>query len=343
MEDPVKRVLESQVVADAPGRPRWSIVIPCFRSGPWLLELVEAIESEAAPWLADLELILVDDDSGDDATWPAIEKAAARHPWVRGLQLQFNVGQFRALTAGLAASRGDWVVTMDDDWQTHPRELPKLFAAAAAHPELDAIIGRYPAKHHSRARNLGTRLVGWIQDTVYDRPAGLETTSYRILGRALVDTIAANRSVDPSFPAIILRSTRRIMNIDLEHAPRRAGRSGYSWARLVELVAAQIFNASTFPLRVVSLLGITVSLASVAFGAWSFGKWLNGTIQEPGFTTIVLLITLLLGVVLLALGVIGEYLIRVVIEVRGTPRYVVRSTTEVSKAGDAAYGDGTQG
>ena len=309
-------------------RPQWSIVIPCYRSGGWLAELVKEIVAHAGDRADALEIVLVDDASPDRETWPAIQQIAREHDFVRGLRLQFNVGQYRALMAGLEAARGDWVVPMDDDFQTHPSELPRFFEAALAHPEMDAIIGRYPAKRHGPVRNAGSRLFGRIQQGLYDRPADLETTSYRILSRPLVDTLVASRVVDPVFPSIILSSTRRLMNIDIEHHARAHGTSGYSLSRLVGIVLGQIFDGSAIPLRAVSLLGLAVSAGSVAFGVYSFFSWLRGTIQEPGFTTLVLLLTFLSGTILLSLGVMGEYVMRLVVQLSGTPRYVVRSSTD---------------
>lgn len=315
-------------------RPQWSIVIPCYRSGDWIPELLGRIHAALGQRHGLGEIILVDDASPDRTTWPAIEKAAAEHPWVRGIGLQFNVGQYRALMAGLAESRGQWVVTMDDDLQTPPEELQKLFQAATEYPEMDAIIGRYAVKRHSRLRNLGTRLVARVHAVVYDSPPGLETTSFRIMNRLLVDALCADRSTDPVFPSIILRNTRRILNVEVEHAPRTRGQSGYSLSRMVDIVLTQVFNASTMPLRFVSLLGLTVSIAALAFGAYSFVAWLRGLILEPGFTTLVLLISLLGGLILLSVGVIGEYLIRVVTESGGAPRYIVRARAGESRRED---------
>ncbi|MEM9177186.1 MAG: glycosyltransferase [Myxococcota bacterium] len=331
-------------------RPAWSIVIPCYRSGAWLADLVKEIAANAGDRLPALEIVLVDDASPDTETWPAIERIAREHAFVRGLRLQFNVGQYRALMAGLEASRGDWVVTMDDDFQTHPSALPRFFEAALAHPGMDAIIGRYPEKRHGALRNAGSRLFARLQERIYDRPRDLETTSYRILSRPLVDTLVASRGIDPVFPSIILTSTRRLMNIDIEHHPRAHGDSGYAFSRLVEIVLSQVFDGSAIPLRAVSVLGLAVSAGSLAFGVYSFFSWLTGTIQEPGFTTLVLLLTFLSGTILLSLGVMGEYVMRLVVQLSGTPRYVVRTSTDTRTAfevdldepGDAGSTDGTR-
>lgn len=339
VEESEENTTRRRVDAPLDRLPRWSIVIPCYRSGAWLADLVKEIAAHAGDRLDALELILVDDASPDTETWPAIERIARERPFVRGLRLQFNVGQYRALMAGLEASRGEWVVTMDDDFQTHPNELPRFFEAALAHPEMDAIIGRYPTKQHGTLRNAGSRLFARLQERVYDRPPDLETTSYRILSRPLVDTLVASRVIDPVFPSIILTSTRRLMNIDIQHHSRAHGNSGYSLAKLVGIVLGQVFDGSAVPLRAVSILGLAVSAGSLAFGVYSFFSWLRGTIQEPGFTTLVLLLTFLSGTILLSLGVMGEYVMRLVIQLSGTQRYVVRTSTDEHATVDVELGN----
>ena len=314
--------------------PRWSIAIPCYRSGEWLHELVARIEASVAGRIKDLELILVDDASPDDVTWTAIREIADKKPWVRGVALQFNVGQFRALIAALEHTRGDWVVTMDDDFQTRPDELEKFFAAAEAHPHMDAIIGRYPDKHHSPLRNLGTRFVSYLLRKVYGKPADLQTSSYRILRRPLVDAICAHQTREPIFSALVLNCTHRLMNIEVLHASREHGASGYSLGTLIEICVAKVFKASTTPLRVVTILGMSVSVASLSIGVFYFVQWWRGQITEPGFTALALLLTALGGLILLAIGIIGEYLIRVVVEVGGAPRYAIRA-----RAGDDESGE----
>ena len=324
MPNPERNSSPTSTVA-ARATPRWSIVVPCYSSGSWLRDLVARIEAAVGPRIDDVELVLVDDASPDDETWPAIRACAETRPWVHGIGLQYNVGQFRALIAGLEKAHGDWVVTMDDDFQTPPEELERFFAAAEAHPEMDAIIGRYPDKHHSPFRNLGTRFVSLLLRKIYGKPADLQTSSFRILKRPLVRAICAHRTREPIFSALVLQSSRRTMNIEVRHASRAHGDSGYTLGTLIEICVAKIFKASTAPLRLVSILGLSVSFASLAIGAFYLVQWWRGLVLEPGFTALALLITALCGLILLAISVIGEYLIRVVLEVSGAPRYVIRA------------------
>ena len=309
---------------ESASRPGLSIVVPCYRSGEWLDELVDRVDKALKDVAASCELVLVDDASPDEETWAAIRRNAQHRPWVRGVSLQFNVGQFRALLAGLERAAGDLVITMDDDFQTPPEELPKLVRAAREHPEMDAIIGAYTHKRHSRLRNLGSRIMGVIYEQVYGKPRDLQTSSFRILKRGLVETICAHGTKEPVLGAIIVRSTHRLMNIPIEHEPRTRGRSGYTLSGLVGLGLNGLFSSSTAPLRLISALGILTAFASFGLGVAYAVEWARGRILEPGFTTLVLLITFLSGIILMSIGIIGEYVIRVVAEVSGAPRFIVR-------------------
>ena len=307
---------------------KYSIVVPCYISGEWLDEFVQRIEKALSSTNGGYELILVNDASPDSVTWPAIKKNAEQHAWVHGIDLQFNVGQFRALMSGLEAAKGEFVVTMDDDLQHPPEEIPKLIAAIQDKPDVDAVIGCYRTKQHSLYRNLGRRLVNSLFRWLYGQPRGVGSTSFRIMRRGLVDAVIAHRTVKPVPGALILQSTRRIMNIPVDHESRTRGKSGYRLSRLVGHTLDNIFNSSTAPLRAISLLGTVVALGAFLLGIGYFVRWRLGMIGQPGFTTIVLLTSFFGGLILCAIGIVGEYVARVVAEVTGTPRYIVRERAD---------------
>ena len=304
--------------------PDISIVVPCYRSGAWLESLVERVIDTMATLDRPYELILVNDASPDDITWPAIRKLAASHPQVVGIDLMGNVGQFRALLCAMESARGDLVVTMDDDLQNPPEEVPKLIAAIEADEELQCVIGSYHQKRHSWFRNLGTRLVARIYRRAYNKPEGLQTTSFRVLRRSLVDAVLAHRTVKPVIGALILQSTSRISNVDVAHDPRAEGGSGWRVGRLVSATIDNIVHASTTPLRFISLSGIGIALLSFGLAAFYLMVGVFGNNPVAGFPTIVVLVIFFGGMILAAIGLLGEYVVRIVTEVTGPPRYVVR-------------------
>ncbi|WP_291321200.1 glycosyltransferase family 2 protein [Desulfonatronospira sp.] len=305
--------------------PDISIVIPAYKSSAWLNDLVR----ETASTLNSLELsheIIIVDDCSPDSTWDVIARTAQDLPNVRGIQLMNNEGQVRATLCGLQHSRGDIVITMDDDFQHRPDQLQRLIQALEHNPEMDCVMGVFEHKKHSFYRNLGSRIINRLNQTAFNMPRGLRSSGFRAMRRQLVEVICAHRILNPSLSMLIFSSTRRVMNISLEHSPRRAGKSNYTLRRQFRLAFDNICHASMLPLRLVSLTGLAASGLSLALMLFYFVRYLLGAILVPGWTTIILLLTFFSGVILFALGVIGEYLFMVLKEVRGRPLYFVRKS-----------------
>lgn len=304
-----------------------SIVIPVYRSGTWLPELARRIEAAMAPWAGSYELILVNDASPDNVTWPAIETLAVRYPWLRGLDLLYNAGQVRATMCGLDQARGEYVITMDDDLQHPPEELPRLIEAVAANPAADCIFGRYDTKRHSWFRNLGSNLFQQILNRLYDKPRDLDTTSFRIMKRSLAQTLVAYRIAHPQTGPMIVTLTKRSMNVTVRHEPRPHGSSNYRLGRLIGFTFRSVINASIAPLRWVSLIGLASALGSFLLVLIYLVRKLTGGIAVPGFTTLVLAVSFFSGMILMSIGILGEYVGRIIQELTGPPRFTVRCAT----------------
>ncbi len=307
--------------------PKYSIVIPVYGSGAWLEELAErilAVMDQGGH--DDCELILVNDRSPDADTWPAIERIAARRPRVRGIDLVYNVGQFRALLCGMAHARADLVLTMDDDFQHPPEELPKLIEALAARPDLLCVMGDYKVRGQGPLRRLGSALFSRILDRAYGKPAGVRTTSFRIMRRPLVDSILAFRTARPQLGPLIVSLTRQVANVPVEHQQRPAGRSNYNLFSLLSNTLDSVVYASTVPLRFLSTFGVLCAGAALLAGLGYFIRWATGGIGVAGWITQILLIIFFGGVTLLGLGVLGEYVARIIGEVTGPERYRIART-----------------
>lgn len=313
-----------------------SIVVPCYRSGAWLAELVERIEKSTLAHAGRRELILVDDASPDAETWPAIQRAAERYDWVRGISLAFNAGQYCALLAGLERAQGDWVVTLDDDLQTPPEEVPVLLRAALERPDLDAVIGCYEVKRHSRIRNLGT----WTLDRAYTllsgKPEDVQSTSFRALSRELVQTLCAHQTRHPMLGAMIFESTRRVVNVSVAHQPRERGTSGYTLSKLGRLLLGYVVSRSAAPLHAILLLGLATLVACAGlFAAGLVRSLVSGApFSDTGGPTLAL--GVVGGAVLVALGIVGEYVHVLQRELIGRPRTVVREECGAARGRGAA-------
>ncbi len=309
-----------------------SVVIPVYNSAGCLRELVASLERTLTATGRSFELVLVDDASAD-ASWPVICELAAAHPRLRALRLMVNGGQARATLCGLAEARGVLVATMDDDLQHRPDQLPVLLDKLARHPEADAVTGWFPAKHHAAYRNWGSRIITWINARAFHLPPDVRASGFRVLRRPLVEAVAAHRTANPCVTVLIYQCTRNLVSVPLEHAPRHAGRSNYTLARQFRLAFDTICNVTLLPLRLLSFLGIFICGLSFLFAAVVLFKYFTRQIGVPGWTTLSLITSFSAGLILFALGVLGEYLGRVLKEVRGAPPYIVRDRVGGPPAG----------
>jgi polyisoprenyl-phosphate glycosyltransferase len=320
---------------DAPARPssdeqgdafaRISVVVPVYRSGRWLGDLARAIADALRPQCSEYEIIFVDDCSPDD-TWEVVAALARANLKVKGLHLMYNEGQAKATLCGLAHASGDVVITMDDDFQHVPNEMHKLLAALLEYPDIDCVFGCFEEKHHLLYRNLGSRLIQKINERAFRSPPGVTSSAFRAMRRPIVNAILAHRSLNPVLAVLIFGSTRRVMSIPVKHAQRRGGRSGYTLAKQFRLAFDNVCNATLAPLRAVSAIGLAACGLSVLLGIYYGVEFARGDIRQPGFITIVLLLIFFSGAILLALGIIGEYMARVLREVNQRPLYIVRES-----------------
>lgn len=307
-----------------------SIVIPCYCSSAWLNDLVLQIGQVLSTQDLSYEILLINDAS-PDSTWETIQFAARSADNICGYDLQFNVGQFRTTICGLEHARGNIVVTIDDDFQYLPADIPVLLKPLFSDPAVDCVIGKYRSKkEHNLIRNLGSRFMGQLGSYMYGKPVDLQLSSFRAMRKEVAAAICAHRTSKPIIGPLLLQSTKRIINVTVSHQPRKAGRTGYSLARLVRITFDNIISGTTLPLKILSLLGFIAALISFLLGTGYLVRYLTGGIGVPGFATLVLLVIFFGGTTLFSVGLLGEYIIRIIQEVAHPPRYLVRGTTEHS-------------
>lgn len=303
-----------------------SVVIPAYRSPGTLELLCEGLRTEVGPLVEELEIIIVDDGSGD-ATWATIASLAATPGhMVRGIQLLRNYGQHNALLAGIRSARLALVLTIDDDLQQPPSEVRHLLGALTH--DVDLVYGRPEKERQGPLRNLASRLSKWMMSVALGSDVYPRSGSLRLFRRELVG--AAREVHDPSISIDVLLSwaTTRIADVTVAMAERPAGRSGYTFRRLVRHALNMITGYSTRPLRWMSVLGLLCALFGFGLLVFVMARFLVGGSDVAGFTFLAAAITLFSGVQLLSLGVLGEYLGRMHFRSMGRPAYVVRETTD---------------
>jgi dolichol-phosphate mannosyltransferase/undecaprenyl-phosphate 4-deoxy-4-formamido-L-arabinose transferase len=313
-------------------RPRFSIVIPVYNAAPTLVELHERLISVMESLGRPFEVVMVDDGSRDDS-WRVICTLARSDPRVRGLQLMRNYGQANATMAGLEASRGDLLVTMDDDLQNPPEEIAKLVAAFDLDPNLDVLIGAPRKKQHAAWRNAASNALNSVSSYIFTSDRSFKLTSFRLMRREVAEPLFSLNIPTPAPGAQLHTVTGRIRNVEVDHDSRPEGRSGYTLTKMVNLTVSKLLGFTTFPLRFLTFLGITGVGTSMILGVVYLWRYLAGVIQVPGWTTLVLLQIFVAGFIFLAFGIVGEYLQQILLSVRRMPAYLIRS--EVSFDGEA--------
>lgn len=301
----------------------YSVVIPVYRAAESLAELHERLTKALDGFGGDYEIILVDDASPDDS-WRVMQELRRGDPRVKLIQHMRNFGQHKAVLCGLEHASGEYVVTMDDDLQHPPEEVPKLVEAVRGDDGVDVVIGAYEVKQHSWFRNLGTKVLDRISAYVFRTDRRLKLTSFRVLRSSVVREVIKDRRQCPRVGHLVLAVTNRIRNVPVRHDPREHGRSGYSFRRLVSDALDNILSNSSLPLQVVSFLGFGSSAASLILAVYYICRYLFGAIGVPGWTTTTLLLLFFSGAVLFSLGIVGEYLIRILREVQKSSRSIIR-------------------
>ena len=310
-----------------------SVVIPVYGSGGCLAELLRRADAAfQAAGLCAPQFVLVDDNGPGDA-WSEIRRLAADRPRTLGIQLMRNFGQHNAIMCGFSHCTGSVVITMDDDLQHPPEYLPAL-AAALDQQNADLIYGNYDSKQHAAGRNLGSAVVNWFFRLVFRIPVTL--TSFRCLRRELVQAVLRYDLNFTFIDGLLAWNTTRIGSVTVPHAPRHDGRSGYTLRKLFVLAMNMFTNFSLLPLQFVSLLGLLAAGGGLCLGFWYLIAAIMNWLVVPGYASIIVAVLVLGGLQLLSLGVIGEYIGRLHLNVNRKPQYVVRCLTDT--AADAKAG-----
>lgn len=305
---------------------RISVVIPVYNSADIIGRTVDRTRSvfEALPW--ELELILVNDGSAD-RSWSVIEGLASEDKQIISIDLLKNFGQHNANLCGIREATGDYLITMDDDLQNPPEEIERLVTAAIDGGH-DVVFGRFRQKQAPFVRRLGTQAMDRVNVSVFNKPPPLTVSNFRVLHRSVYRRIAESPTVFPYITGQALMHCGNPANVEVEHHQREVGASGYSPLRILSLLAQILFSYSVAPLRAVGLLGVGVSAVSMTLGGAAAARSIFLDSPVPGWTSTVVLLSFLNGVVILMLAMIGEYLIRTLQQVSHVQPYTVRSVVD---------------
>lgn len=308
--------------------PYLSVVIPVYGSEKVLPELVRrlhsVLESQVRP-LGDYELILVCDCSPDQS-WAVIRELAREYCWVRGILLRMNAGQHNALMAGFQRARGRVIVTMDDDLQHSPDDIPLLLAELSQ--GRDVAYARFKSRRHAGWKIAGSRLNDLVAGYLMNKPRGLYLSPFRAITAAIRDDILRYQGPYVYVDGLILSVTRNIGTVDVDHHERYAGESGYSLKKSISLWLKMATNFSIVPLRITSFVGLCFAGLGFVLAVALIVQKLTLDRMPVGWSSLIVTILIVGGVQLLALGMLGEYLGRVLLILNSRPQYVVGDTTD---------------
>lgn len=299
-----------------------SFVIPCYRSEKTLEGVVSEIkETMQKLQKYSFEIILVNDSSPDN-TWQTIQKVCRENDNVVGVNLSKNFGQHAALMAGMRETVGDYVVCLDDDGQTPANEVDKLLNALEEGN--DAVYAKYGNKKHSAFRNLGSRVNDLMARMMLGKPKELFVSSYFGVKRFVVEDMLRYQNSYPYVIGLVLRATKNIVNVDVTHREREEGRSGYTLKKLLGLWFNGFTAFSVTPLRIATVIGVFCAFVGFVYAVYVFIRRLIAPTYVLGFSSLMCVILFVGGMLMIMLGLVGEYIGRIYISLNNSPQYVVR-------------------
>ena len=304
-----------------------SVVSPIYKGEKMLDELVFRVENAVRTITDDYEVILVNDCS-PDSSWTKMKEICARDKKVKGINLSRNFGQHYAITAGLTASTGEWVVVMDCDLQDRPEEIPNLYQKAQE--GYDTVFAEIIERDDRFMKKFTSRAFSYVFAYFTDSPIDKKTNNFGIYHRKVIDAVLSMGDYIKYFPVEV-----RWVGFNIGYHPvvkdaRAEGTSGYTWPKLIALAFDNIVAFSNKPLKIFLRLGFFIVLFSVLLAFYYFIRYLVGGITVTGFTTLIISIWLIAGILISLIGVLGIYLGRVFDKVKDRPFYIIKDSVNLN-------------
>ena len=305
-----------------------SIVIPCYNSQATIRKVVEMVMDEFKKMEQyECEFVLVNDGSPKDDTYGEIRRLGEDYANVKGVNLLRNFGQHNALMAALHYTSGDYVLGMDDDMQTHPSQITKLIHKMEE--GFDLVYGCYPKKKNSFLKNLSSKINEVSSRILLGRPKNIVSSNFWMITRQVRDEVIKYDSFNPYIDGIFYRTTHKIGNVEVEHFKREVGTSNYTLKKLLKLWLAY-WNYSVIPLRISSVLGgISAAGGFLAALCIIIYKMIDPTVVV-GWSSTMCIVVVFAGLILMVLGIIGEYLGKMILILNRTPQFIVRETINIA-------------
>ncbi len=297
----------------------FSIVIPVYNTSESLVELRKRIADIFATLPYEFEIIFVDDASPNKETWNTLINLS-KEERVKCITLTRNFGQQSATLCGIEEAGGDYIITMDDDLQHLPEDIPRLIAEK----EHDIVIGQLKKKKHKLLKIIASRIKRCFDYIILGKPKNIVLSSFRMIKREVIAGMLQIQTPNPFIPAMMFYVSKDIKGVWVQHGERKEGKSGYNLFKMLKLFGNLIINNSSILLKSIAVFGTLVSLFSLLVGFFFIYKKLVHGIAVPGWTSLMLAIAFSSGLLFLVIGIIGEFLLRIVSGIEKKPTYIIR-------------------
>ena len=307
-----------------------SFVIPCYRSEHTIERVVQEIHQTMQDSLKKYcyEIVLISDHSPDNV-YTVIKNLAAEDKRIKGICLAKNFGQHSALMAGYHYCSGDYVISLDDDGQTPINTAPAFIKKLEE--GYDAVFASYPKKKESPFRLLGSWVNSEMAKILIGKPKDLELNSYYAAKKYVIEEMTRYTHAYPYIAGLVLRTTKNITNVAVDHRDRTEGTSGYTMKKLLSMWLNGFTAFSVLPLRIASVIGLVVFLFSIVYGIYTvINRFMNPGVPV-GYSALMTVILCIGGLLMLILGLIGEYIGRIYICINQSPQYVIQEETDDNK------------
>ena len=299
-----------------------SVIVPVYNSAESLPLLVERLHQVLSDIARKYEVILVNDGSRDQS-WDRIVELSNRYPWITGMNLARNFGQHNALLCGIRQAQYEFIVTMDDDLQNPPEEIPTLLGKLAE--GYDVVYGTPDRERHSLWRNLASQMTKLALQGAMGVKTASKVSAFRAFRRHVREAFAGYHGPSVNIDVLLTWGTNRFSAIPVRHEPRRLGVSNYMFGKLVIHGLNMLTGFTTLPLQLASITGFTFLLFGMGVLTYVLGRYLIQGDSVPGFPFLASIIAIFSGAQLFALGIIGEYLARMYFQIMDRPPYALRS------------------
>ena len=307
-----------------------SVCIPCYRSAKTLKTVVEGVKKEfqKRPEF-DYQFVLVNDGSPDN-TFDVIQELCKNDKKIIGVDHSRNYGQSTAKMTALKYAKGDIIVFMDDDGQHEAGGVFKL-ADKLIEGNYDVVYAYFPNKKHSLFKKITSNMHNSIAEKMGNKPKGIHRSSFSAWSRTVADAAVKYKSPFVSIGSYLMCITTKYGEVEMEHRERLEGKSGYTLKKLFKMWFNIFFSFSMIPLRITTYLGAGCSLGSFIWGIILIIRKLVNPYISAGYTSTVVLILFIGGILMLFLGILGEFVGRTYMTVSGMPQYNVRRTVNVDE------------